>query len=140
MAKLLKNNSLLKNKDFWIVILVVVIGLSTGFFRNLLIPPATANTARVEIDIGDKKRAFEGEIIEDMFILDAILASSRVGKLEFKYAIINNQLDILKIDGQAEDGLSGENWNFYLNDKKVRISEIHRIKIKSGDEILIRFE
>ena len=136
----LKFKSLLKNRDFWIVILVVIFGSYTGFFSNLFNPPPKPDTAYLEIDFGDRKRAFEGEIIGDMSILDAVLASSRAGELEFKYALINDRTDVLIINGHAEDGLNEKNWKFYLNGMKIDASEIHRVKIKSGDRILIRFE
>ena len=138
--ELLKARSLLKNRDFWIVILVIVLGLYTGFFKDLFVPSSVANTAYLEIDFGDTKRAFEGEIEGEMSVLDGILASSRGGELEVKYALINDQTDILKINGHIEDGLNEKNWSFYLNGEKIKTSEIHRIKIKSGDKILVRFE
>ena len=138
--RLLKARALLKNRDFWIVILVVIIGSYTGFFSNLFNPPPKPSIAYLEIDFGDKKRAFEGEITEDMSILDAVLASSRGGEIEIKYALINDHTDIFKINDHTEDGLSQKNWKFYLNGIKIDTSEIHRIKIKSGDKILVRFE
>lgn len=138
--RLLKTRKLLKNRDFWVAILVIVLGLSTGFFKNLFIPPTKANTAYLEIDFGDRKKAFEGEIVGEMSVLDAVLASGRAGELEIKYALIHDQTDILKINGHIEDGLSEKTWSFYLNGEKIKTSEIHRIKIKSGDKILVRFE
>ncbi|TSC90928.1 MAG: hypothetical protein G01um10142_178 [Parcubacteria group bacterium Gr01-1014_2] len=140
MAKKLKAKNLLKNRDFWVVIFVVVLGLSTGFFKDLFNPSTKSNTAYLEIDFGDQKRAFEGEIIQDMSILDAVLASSRGGEIEVKYALINDQTNILKINDHTEDGLSRETWTFYLNGEKIEAGEIHKIKIKSGDRILIKFE
>ena len=140
MTNKLKAKKLLKNRDFWIVILVVIIGFYTGFFSNLFNPPPKSNTAYLEIDFGDKKRAFEGEITEDMSILDAVLASSRGGEIEVKYALINDQTNILKINDHTEDGLSRKTWTFYLNGEKIRTSEIHQVKVKPGDKILVRFE
>ena len=140
VKKLLKAKGLFKNRDFWVVILVIVLGLYTGFFKDLFVPPSVANTAYLEIDFGDRKKAFEGEIVGEMFVLDAVLASSRAGELEVKYALIHDQTDILKINGHIEDGLNEKTWSFYLNGEKIKTSEIHRIKIKSGDKILVRFE
>lgn len=138
--KLLKTKALLKNRDFWIIVLILVVSIYTGFFKGLPSFLNKGDSARVEIDFGDKKRTFEGKVIEGMSVLDAILASSRAGKLEFQYALLNNQTNVLRIDGFAEDGLNKKTWNFYLNEEKIKKDEIHRIKIKSGDDVLIRFE
>jgi hypothetical protein len=140
MAKLLKNKTFLKNRNFWLAILIVFLGIYTGFFKNLFVPSVSNNTARVEIDLGDSRRVFEGEIMDDMSVLDAILASSRAGEIEFSYALLNDRTDILRINSHAEDGLNEKAWNFYLNKEKIEKDEIHRIKIKPGDEILIKFE
>ena len=136
----IKVKKLLKNRDFWVVVLIIVLGLYTGFFKNLFISPAKVNTAYLEIDFGDKKKAFEGEIVEEMSVLDAVLASGRAGELEVKYALLHDQTDIFKINGYIEDGLNEKTWSFYLNGEKIKTSEIHRIKVKSGDKILVRFE
>lgn len=140
VKKSLKAKNLLKNRDFWAVVLIIVVGFYTGFFRDLFVAPSKADTAYLEIDFGNKKRAFEGELIGEMSILDAVLASSRAGDLEFKYALIDDQTDILKVNGYVEDGLNEKTLNFYLNGEKIKTSEIHKIKIKSGDDILVRFE
>ena len=135
--KLLKFRSLIKNSDFWLVILVLVLGLSTGFFKNLFNPPAFA---RVEIDFGAKKRAFQGEILSNTSLLDALIFSSQAGNIEVKYVISEDKTDIVKIDGLVEDGLNHQSWSFYLNGQKVQTAEIHKIKLKPGDKIKVRFE
>ena len=133
-----KLKKIFKNRDFWLAIIIVVWGFSTGFFNDLFNPP---NIARLEVDYGDAKRAFEGEIMfKEMFVLDALLASSRGGNFEVRYAIVDDQTEILKINGLVEDGLNEKSWNFYLNGQKIKSSEIHKIRIKPGDKILVRFE
>lgn len=138
--RLLKSKAFLKNRNFWLVIFIIIIGFYTGFFKNPFNSFVSQSKARVEIDFGNSKRAFEGEIIGGMSVLDAISASSRAGGLEFNYALLDDQTDILRIDGLAEDGLNGKTWNFYLNEEKIKKDEIHRIEVKPGDKILIRFE
>lgn len=128
---------LIKNRDFWAVVIILILGLYTGFFRELFWP---ANLARLEIDYGGRKRAFEGEIIFEMSVLDALLAASRGGDFEVRYAILRDATDVMKINGMAEDGLNGKDWNFYLNGRRVETGEIHKIIIKAGDKIFIKLE
>ena len=73
-----------------------------------------------------------------MSVLDALLAASRGGGFEIRYAILNDNTEVMKIDGLAEDGLDGH-WFFYLNGRRIEAAEIHKIRIKSGDKILVKF-
>lgn len=136
MAKLVKQK-FLKNRDFWVVIAIVILGFYSGFFKDLFLP---ANTARLEIDYGEKRRAFEGELMFEMSVLDALIAASRGGGFEVRYAILTDATDVMKINGLTEDGLNEESWHFYLNGQRVETGQIHKIKIKPGDKILVKFE
>ena len=131
-----KIDELLKNRDFWLVVIVVIFGFYSGFFQALFSP---ANTARLEIDYGGRHRAFEGEITSEMSVLDALLAASRGGDFEVRYAILEDAADIMGVDGLIEDGLDGE-WFFYLNGRRIETTEIHKVRIKSGDKILVKFK
>lgn len=128
-----KIDKLLKNRDFWIIVIVVIVGFYSGFFQGLF-----SNSAELEIDYGEKRRAFEGELTFEMSVLDALLAASRGGDFEVRYAILGDKTEVMKINGLAEDGLDGR-WSFYLNGRKVEAAEIHKIIIRSGDKILIKF-
>lgn len=145
MAKLKKKSRYLicKSRDFWLVILILVYGFYSGLFADLLDYSISrlgySNTARIEIDYGTKRRAFEGEILSDMSLLDALLAASRGGSFEVRYSLLNDQTDIMKIGESTEDGLDGQ-WHFYLNRKEIRADELHKIKIKPGDRILAEFK
>lgn len=146
MVKLNKTKgcSICKSRDFWLVILVLIYGFYSGLFGDLLDysinEQGFSNTARIEIDYGTERRAFEGDVLSDMSMLDALLAASRGGSFEIRYALLNDQTDIMKINGLSEDGLNGKSWFFYLNGEKIRADEIHKVKIKSGDKILAKFE
>jgi len=131
-----KIDKLLKNRDFWLVVIVLIFGFYSGFFQSIFLP---ANTARLEIDYGEKRRAFEGELLSSMSVLDALLAASRGGDFEVRYAILQDAADIMRIDGLAEDGLDGE-WVFYLNNRRLEAAEIHKVRIRAGDKILVKFE
>ena len=139
MAKLKKKSKyfIFKSRDFWLVIAVLVYGFYSGLFGDLINP--ISPPAYLEIDYGSKKRAFEGDVSSDMFLLDALLAASRAGGFEIRYALLGDRADIMKIEGFTEDGLDGR-WYFYLNQREVAADEIHKIKIKPGDRILAKFE
>lgn len=150
MAKLKKKNScvICKSRDFWLVILVLIYGFYSGLFGDLLnySPKISkyrnieiSDVARIEIDYGTKRRAFEGDVLPDMSILDALLAASRGGSFEVRYALLSDKADIMKIDDFTEDGLDGQ-WHFYLNQKEIRADEIHKVKVKPGDKILAEFK
>ena len=147
MAKLKKESScvICKSRDFWLVILVLVYGFYSGLFDDLfnfysINEQGFSNAARIEIDYGTKRRAFEGDVLSDMSILDALLAASRGGSFEVRYALLNDNTDIMKINDLSEDGLNGKSWHFYLNGGEIRADEIHKVKIKSGDKILVEFK
>ncbi len=142
-----KLKKIIRNRDFWLIIIVLIFGFYTGFFQNLfkysgrgspIFSPS--NLTYLEIDYGSKRRAFEGEIMFEMSVLDALLAASRGGGFEVRYAILNDTTDVMKINDITEDGLNGESWNFYLNGRKVETGLIHKTPIRSGDKILVKFE
>lgn len=133
MDKLIK---LVRNRDIWLVIIVAALGFYTGLFQDIF---SSSSLARLEIDYGESRRAFEGEIVSKMSVLDALLAASRGGNFEVRYAILKDNTDIMKINGLAEDGLDG-NWKFYLNGRKIETTKIHKVRVRPGDKVLVKFE
>ncbi len=135
---------IIKNRDFWILAIILIFGFYSGLFKDLFnslsFNSDETRVARLEIDDGNKKRAFEGEIISGMSVLDALTASSKVGDFEVRYALINDSTDIMDINGLAEDGISQKKWNFYLNGEKIDAALAHKIQIGPGDKILVKFE
>ena len=111
-------------------------GFYTGLFQDLFSSPPVA---RLEIDYGSRRRAFEGEIMSEMSVLDALLASSRGGGFEVRYVILADTTDVMKIDGLIEDGLDGH-WSFYLNGQRIETAEIHKVRVRPGDKVLVKFE
>ena len=116
---------------------MIVLGLSTGFFNDFF---KSLDTAYLEIDYGSKRRAFQGDLPYDMTILDALNASARVGSFDVRYVIEDGQTDIIGINGIKEIFDNGQKWNFYLNSRKVETERLHKIGIKAGDKILVKFE
>lgn len=135
-----KDKPFFETRDFWLIAIVLIYGFYSGLFgdwfnfRDNFLKPA-----RIEIDYGSNKRAFEGEALPDMSVLDALLAAGRGGDFEIRYALLNDRTDIMKIEDFTEDGLDGQ-WRFYLNKKEVLADQIHKIKIKPGDKILAKFK
>jgi len=129
------SSNILKNKIFWIVVIVLALGITAGFFKGVF---NNKSEVYVEIDFNGEKRAFEGKVINKLTILEALIASSRGGHFDVRYALINDQTDIFKINNLAENNLN--RWNFYLNEEKVNSSQIHKIIVKPGDKIYIKYE
>lgn len=133
-----KLEKIIRSRDFWIVVMVVALGISTGFFKDL--SRSTAATAYLEIDYGSKRRAFRGDLPYDMTILDALNASARAGSFEVRYVIEEDRTDIIGINGFKEMFENGQKWNFYLNSRKVETDQLHKVGIKAGDKILVKLE
>ena len=141
-----------ETRDFWLIAVILIYGFYSGLFKDLInqisrispIEPISqispiGQMAYFEIDYGSKRRAFEGEVSSNMSILDALLAASRAGSFDVRYALIGDKAEVMKINGLIEDGLDGR-WHFYLNQEEIPAGEIHKIKIKPGDKILAKFE
>lgn len=97
--------------------------------------PKIIGKAVLTIDFGnDKKRAFEGEIINGETLFDALSQSSKAGNFSYQLDEKNNLAAI-------EDFIRNNNksWHWYLNDKKIDKS-LNEIILKSGDKILIKYE
>jgi len=139
-----KIKKVFKNRNFWLIMAVLLYGFYSGFFLDLFGYPAgreiSSGMARIEIDFGDARRVFEGDVLPDMSILDALLAAAQAGGFEIRYAILDDHTDIIKINDYSEDGLNARNWRFELNGEKIGAAEIHKVKIRSGDKISARFE
>jgi len=97
--------------------------------------PKIIGQAVLTIDFGnDKKRAFEGEIIEGENLVGALLQASKAGDFSYKLDGGNNLASIEDFAAKA-----GRSWHWYLNDKKIDKSP-DGIILKSGDKILIKYE
>ncbi len=131
-----------KNRDFWLIVFILIYGFYSGLFRDLFSlkkDDSALTTARIEIDYGQFRRAFEGDVLADMTVLDALLAASRGGGFEVRYALLNDKTEIMKINSHSEDGLGGQ-WRFYLNGTEIDVGKIHKIEIKPGDKIFAEFK
>ena len=138
--KLFKN--LFKKSLFYqILLLIMLVGiisflkLSSSFLNNNV-----PGLATLVINFETEKRFFEGDVIKNMTILDALSAAVSVGKIKLNYAIDKSEnVNILEIDGQI-NGINGKYFVFYLNSKKVATKDLNKKVIRSGDRIEIRYE
>ncbi len=124
-----------------IILLMVLIGIISFFklsfnFSNNNIP----NLAILVINFETEKRFFEGDVVKNMTILDALNAAVSVGKIKLNFAIDKSgNVNIMEIDGHT-NGAGNKYFVFYLNSKKVVAKDLNKKVVHSGDRIEIRNE
>ena len=85
-------------------------------------------------------RMFEGEVIENMTVLDALVVSSNAGKIELKYSVsADGKVFISGLDGYNRT-TNPKKLVFYLNGFKIYDEQINSTIIKPGDNIEVRLE
>lgn len=124
-----------------IILLIALIGivsylkLSFNFSSN-----STPVLATLVINFETEKRFFEGEVVKDMTMLDALSAAVSVGKIEFNYAIDKSgNTNIMEIDSHI-NGAGNKYFVFYLNSKKVAPQDLNKEVVHNGDKIEIQNE
>ncbi len=97
--------------------------------------------AYLEVDDSGTRRAFEGEVVPGMTVLDALDASSVAGNINFKYEIDkkSHELHIITFNGYLANKTS-KTATLFLNLVRIDIGKIHSIPINSGDRILVKLE
>lgn len=99
-----------------------------------------SNLATLAINLDNLKRSFEGEVVEGMTVLDALNMAMAVGKIKLNYALDDkNQVRIMEINDHL-NRVGNKHFAFFLNDKQISSDNLHKIKIKSGDSIIIKYE
>jgi hypothetical protein len=109
-----------------------VIIIFSGIFLGL-----SNKNATLEIDIDGNKRAFEGEVIPNMTVFEALQASAVAGNISLNYVMEDGDLVIKQIDGYRGPI---ELITFYLNSNRVRTEEIHTMIVRPGDTISIKIQ
>ncbi|MDO8496011.1 MAG: hypothetical protein Q7S43_00980 [bacterium] len=123
-----------------VVILVLIFILAYSFDPEVF-RLSNHRVAYLEVNDNGIRRAFEGEVVGGMTVLDALDASALAGNINFKYEIDrkSNELHIITLDGYSATKTPREAMLF-LNLVRVDISKIHAIPLSFGDRILIRLE
>lgn len=89
---------------------------------------------------GGKKRAFEGPVIENMSLLQALQASGKGGRFDIRYSFGRDGRTSLERINDERDGANGKFWHFFLNGKEIKKADLGVTIIKQGDLIEARFE
>lgn len=91
--------------------------------------------AELIIDFGGgNKRAFEGNIVKNETLIDALNQASRVGNFSYK---IDGKNNLSTINNFANS--QNKAWRWYLNDEKID-SLANGIVLKANDKILVKYE
>ncbi|MBI2063840.1 MAG: hypothetical protein HYT65_02510 [Candidatus Yanofskybacteria bacterium] len=132
-----KINKILRNS---LITVVAVLVLGAVFFYLKFNMPETNAEAQLVINFenGERKQ-FEGPVIGDMTILEALHASSRGDDFELRYSIQKDGVVVLAKIGDAIN-FGNQSWHFYLNGESVNTGDINKIKIKTGDLIEVKYE
>lgn len=99
------------------------------------------DVAYLEVNISGTRRAFEGEVVSGMTVLDALDASALAGNISFKYEIDKktHELKIVTLDGYSAVE-APRNATLFLNLVRVDVGTIHSIPLNPGDRILVKLE
>jgi len=123
-----------------IIALLVIASLFKVTVDNLKEDRGNNGLATLAINFDNLKRSFEGEVIENMTILDALNMAMAAGEIKLNYALDeNNQTSIMEINDHMNK-VGNTHFTFYLNGKLVDSRDLNKTRIKAGDEIVIKYE
>jgi len=121
-----------------VAIFVVIVIFSSWSFKGLPKASKDNNLATLVISLKSGERMFQGEVVEGMTILDALIVSSSTGNIRLNYETDNNgAIDVTEINGHNKDSI---NFVYYLNDSMIGAEDINKINLKAGDYIKIEFK
>lgn len=96
--------------------------------------PEIIGKAILTIDFGGgKKRAFEGEIIENETLVDILNQVSKAGSFSYK---LDEKSRLVAVESFLKD--DKKFWQSYVNNQKID-EPLSEIIIKNGDDILIKY-
>ena len=124
-----------------ILLLIALIGVFYFFKLSFdLSKSDTSGLATLVINFETEKRFFEGEVVKDMTILDALNAAVSVGKIKLNYVIDKSgNVSVMEIDGYT-NGAGHKYFVFYLNSKKIDTKDLNKEIVHDGDRMEIRNE
>src|SRR3989344_9424049 len=77
------------------------------------------NLATLAINLENLKRSFEGEVVEDMTVLDALNMAMAAGKIKLNYVLDDkNQTSVMEINDHLNK-TGDRHFVFFLNDKQI---------------------
>ena len=96
--------------------------------------------ATLAVNFDDIKRTFEGEVTEDMTVLDALNMAMAAGKIELNYALDDeNQTWVLEINDHL-NRVGDKHFVFFINDKQINSKDLNKTELKPGDKVVIKYE
>lgn len=135
---------------YWgVLFLVFFLGVASIFAINVnfaddyadsqsapaLVLKAESVIVRVDVDFGDKKRAFEGEARSGMTVASAISEIADLAGLTFTI----KQGAIAGLGGKNSRVSSGPRWEVYLNGTAVKKDALAK-PLQGGDKVVLRYE
>jgi len=117
-----------------IIVLVAFIG---AIF--LVGSSSRSNEAEVSIDFGDRVRVFQGEVTENMTILDALTAAVVAGDVPLLFSI-DTAKDVTQVTASpsAAELIEAKKIQFYVNGSLINGAKIHQTPIRPKDKIVVK--
>lgn len=126
-------------KKYWTGVAAVLVLVIIFLYTKVNLPQNLTN-AQLAIHFENGKiRKFEGTVVNNMTMLEALYSSSAGDEFDLRYSIGKDGSVVLAKIGDAIN-FGDKNWHFYLNGKPVKTSDINRTKIKAGDLIEAKYE
>ena len=96
--------------------------------------------ATLAVNFDNLKRSFEGEVVEDMTVLDALNMAMAAGKIKLNYSLDNkNQTWVMEINDHLNK-VGNQHFAFFLNDEQIDSKNLNKVHLKAGDSIVIKYE
>ena len=146
VVKKTSENSLRGKKRHLIELLsIMVLLLIASVFKitvdNLKEVGSAGNSfATLAVNFDNLKRSFEGEVVEDMTVLDALNMAMAAGKIKLNYSLDDkNQTWIMEINDHLNKA-GNRHFAFFINDKQIDSKDLNKVNLKAGDSIVIKYE
>ena len=139
MKKFIRSGFIKKlNKNFW---LSVGLGVILAWFFFILISGIAdlrSGEATLILVFGNQERMFQGEVVDNMTVLDVLRAATKAGQINLEFVVDADRTSITKLDGHLVG--SEERFKFLLNGFLIEESDIHNKTVKAGDIVEIKLD
>lgn len=99
---------------------------------------ASANTAQLTIDFGNnQRRAFKGQLVSGMTVLDALNASVLAGKIPMAFEMAQDKIKIISLDDHR-NVTEDPRVSFKVNNQVINASDINHIMVQPKDKIEVK--
>jgi len=96
--------------------------------------------ATLSLNFDNVNRFFEGEVLEDMTMLDALNMATTVGKIKFNYILNDQNLTLIMEINDHKNETGDRKFLFFINDKKIDSEDLNKVLVKAGDSMVITYE